>query len=105
MSVNEQERVQIVLYAEFTAKPGCAETVEPLVAELTTKVRQEPGNQVFTSYREKDNTDRFFVYEVYRDAEAFDAHLSAEYGATFNAELAGLILEEGSQLTHLVPID
>ena len=56
-------------------------------------------------YTLEANPRRWFVYEVYRDAAAFEAHISADYGATFNAALNPLIEEDGSQLTWLVSAD
>ena len=41
------------------------------------------------------------MVEAYRDEEAFAAHLAASYGATFNAALVPLIVEDGSVLTFL----
>ena len=35
-----------ILYAIFTAKPGNEKEVADLIADLQTKVRQEPGNLV-----------------------------------------------------------
>jgi quinol monooxygenase YgiN len=46
----------------------------------------------------------FVVIEAYRDEEAFEAHLGAEYGAVFNAALGPLIVEDGSVLTFMAPI-
>ncbi len=36
--------------------------------------RQEPGNARFDVLQAKDEAGRFFLYEVYRDAEAFATH-------------------------------
>jgi len=44
------------------------------------------------------------VFEVYEDDAAFQQHISADYGARFNSELAGLIEEDGSVLTWLRPV-
>jgi len=93
----------VTLYAEFTALPAAADEVERLVRALADDVRAEPGNLVFDVYRVDDEADRFFVFEVYRDADAFAAHLAAPYGAAFNARLGELIVEDGSQLTFLRP--
>lgn len=41
---------------------------------------------------------------MYRDGDAFRAHIGAGYGKRFNAELAGLIEEDGSVLTWLAPV-
>ncbi len=91
----------LALYSEFTALPGQDAEVSGLVSGLAADVRAEPGNVVFEPYVERDRPEHWFVYEVYRDDEAFQAHLTAPYGAVFNARLNELIAEDGSQLTFL----
>ena len=90
------------LFAAFTARPGNEQRVADLVAGLTAQVRAEPGNLAFEPYTLESNPRRWFVYEVYVDEVAFQAHISAPYGAVFNAALNPLIEEDGSQLTWLV---
>lgn len=89
------------LYAEFTANPGAEQRVAELVRDLAARVRAEPGNLVFAPHTERDEPRRWFVYEVYRDEDAFREHLAADYGADFNAALATLVEEGGSRLTFL----
>jgi quinol monooxygenase YgiN len=91
----------MILYAEFTAKPGSEAEVEKLISGLAEQVRREPGNTEFTVYRERDNPRKFFVFEQYLDEASFDAHISAEYGLVFNQQLSSLIEEGESQLTWL----
>jgi quinol monooxygenase YgiN len=91
----------VILYAEFTAKPGSESEVETLISGLAEDVRREPGNTEFTVYRERDNPRKFFVFEEYLDEASFDAHINAEYGAVFNRKLGSLIEEGESQLTWL----
>lgn len=91
----------VTLYAEFTVLPGHEEEVAGLMAGLTRDVRAEPGNVAFEPYVERDNPRRYFVYEVYRDEQAFADHIGAPYGAVFNERLNQLIEEDGSQLTFL----
>ena len=93
-----------VLYAEFTARPGTETKVAELVRELSALVRQEPGNLVFAASQKRGNPAEFFVYEEYEDAEALTAHASAEYGASFNAKLADLVVGGRSELTFLSPL-
>jgi len=90
------------LYAEFTALPGAETRVAQLVAGLTARVREEPGNLAFVPYTLESNPRRWFVYEVYADDEAFQQHIAADYGAAFNAELVPLIEEDASTLTWLL---
>jgi quinol monooxygenase YgiN len=97
--------VPMILYAEFTAKPGSESQVETLISGLAEKVRREPGNTEFTVYRERDNPRKFVVFEQYLDEASFDAHISAEYGLIFNQRLSSLIEEGESQLTWLTGFD
>ena len=94
----------VALYAEFTAQEGRAEDVQALLLDLTTKVRQEPGNISFQPHRRKESPNDFFVYETYRDQQAFDTHISADYGKVFNEKLTNLIVGSGSALTFLAPV-
>lgn len=93
-----------VLYAEFTAKPGNADRVAELLAGLARDVRAEEGNLVFDPHRLAEDDHRFFVYEVYRDDDAFQTHIGAPYGAVFNDKLNELIVEDHSVLTFLDPV-
>ena len=95
----------MILYAEFTAKPGSESEVGRLIAGLAEDVRREPGNTEFTVYRERENSRKFFVFEQYIDEASFEAHISAEYGLIFNRQLSTLIEEDESQLTWLTRFD
>lgn len=92
------------LLAEFTVIPGAEARVAEMVTELAGRVRQEPGNLTFAVYVKSDNSRAYCIYEMYRDDEAFQAHLAAPYGGPFNAELADLIEEDGSVLTFLTEV-
>ena len=97
--------VPVLLYAEFTAKPGSESQVQILISGLAEKVRQEPGNTEFTVYLERENPRKFFVFEEYLDETSFEAHIGADYGAAFNRQLSSLIEEGASQLTFLTRFD
>jgi quinol monooxygenase YgiN len=89
------------LLAEFTVKPGADARVAEMVTEFAGRVRQEPGNLTFAVYTKAEDPRAYWIYEVYRDEEAFQEHIAAPYGAPFNAELTDLIEEDGSVLTFL----
>ncbi|HEY5223386.1 MAG TPA: putative quinol monooxygenase [Microbacteriaceae bacterium] len=90
-----------ILYAEFTALPGREPRVAELITQLGTRVRAEPGNIVFAVHRKTARPAEFFVYEEYEDEAAFQAHITADYGARFNAELCPLVAGGGSLVTWL----
>ena len=93
----------VVLYAEFTARPGSVAEVQRLITGLAADVHREPGNPEFTVYQRAEDPCRVFVFERYADRAAFEAHLAAPYGAVFNAALGEHIVESGSQLSFLHP--
>ncbi|WP_426323571.1 putative quinol monooxygenase [Microbacterium sp. E-13] len=92
---------QIVLYAEFTARPGARAEVETLIRTYADAVQAEPGNIVFDVYTRAEAPDRFVVFEVYRDRPAFDSHIGAAEGAAFNRALGPLIVGGASELSFL----
>ncbi|MET8565686.1 putative quinol monooxygenase [Streptomyces flaveolus] len=93
------------LLAEFTAREGTEDEVARLLREYARKVREEEGNLVFDVYTKASSPRAFWIFEVYRDEEAFQTHLNAPYGGPFNTALAPLIEEDASVLTFLDPLD
>jgi len=92
---------RVILYASFTARAGSAGAVAALLADYARTVRTEPGNVLFEATHHADAPEAFFVYEEYVDEAAFQAHLAAPYGATFNTALKPLIVEPEAQLVFL----
>ncbi|MEU6085309.1 putative quinol monooxygenase [Streptomyces sp. NPDC047085] len=92
------------LLAEFTAREGAEGEVSRLIGDYAVKVREEEGNLVFDVYTKASDPRAFWIFEVYRDADAFQAHLNAPYGHPFNTALAPLIEEDASVLTFLDPL-
>ncbi|MFF9624603.1 putative quinol monooxygenase [Streptomyces griseosporeus] len=91
------------LLAEFTAREGAEDEVARLILDYARKVREEDGNLTFDVYTKASAPRAYWIFEVYRDEDAFQAHLKAPYGPPFNTALAPLIEEEASVLTFLEP--
>ncbi|MET7457639.1 antibiotic biosynthesis monooxygenase family protein [Streptomyces sp. NPDC005574] len=91
------------LLAEFTAKEGAEPEVSRLIRDYAGKVREEEGNLAFDVYTKSSSPRAYWIFEVYRDEDAFQAHLHAPYGGPFNAALTPLIEEDASVLTFLDP--
>ena len=94
----------VALYATFRALEGQERRVAELLAALTADVINEPGNVLFEPTTLSEDPRSYFVYEVYRDQEAFDAHIAAPYGAVFNDSLRDLVEGGGSTLTWLTAL-
>ncbi|MFD6161896.1 putative quinol monooxygenase [Nocardia sp. NPDC060256] len=67
------------MIAILDAKPGMAEAFRAKIAELVRAVRNEPGCLTFTAYEARNHPGRFYLYEIYTDAAAFDDHLQTQH--------------------------
>lgn len=92
------------LLAEFTAREGAEDEVTRLIVDYAKEVREEEGNLAFDVYTKASHPRAFWIFEVYRDEDAFQAHLKAPYGGPFNTALTPLIEEDASVLTFLDPV-
>ncbi|MFF4502747.1 putative quinol monooxygenase [Streptomyces sp. NPDC001401] len=92
------------LFAEFTAREGAQDEVARLLRDYADQVREEEGNLAFDVYTKASNARAFWIFEVYRDEDAFRMHLKQPYGGPFNTALAPLIEEDASVLTFLDPL-
>ena len=72
----------------WEAKPGEVDAVVDVLARMTAAVRtNEPGTLQFLPHRSPDNDHVFFLYELFADQAAFEAHLKTPHFQT-------LILDE-----------
>ena len=75
-----------VVAVEFTLHPGVGEAFMPLMLENAEKSRTlEPGCDRFDVCVPAGATDRVFLYEIYHDEAAFQAHLKTEHFVKFDA--------------------
>ncbi len=95
----------VALTAEIRSLPGHESRVANLLSGYTTQVRAEEGNRFFAASSSQTDPTLFLVYEEYRDAAAFQAHLHASENAVFNAALSEHVSDGGSVLTMLNLID
>ena len=64
----------------------------PLMREnASASARDEPGCRQFDVCYDPDHPGHVFLYEVYDDRTAFDAHLSTQHFKSFDAATAGMI--------------
>ena len=64
----------------------------PLMREnASASARDEPGCRQFDVCYDPDHPGHVFLYEVYDDRTAFDAHLSTPHFKSFDAATAGMI--------------
>lgn len=63
-----------VCSATWTAQPGKEDVVRSALAELAPASREEPGCRVYLVHQDPEQPAVFKLFEVYDDADAFEAH-------------------------------
>jgi quinol monooxygenase YgiN len=78
-----------VVTVEFTIKAGHAAEFLPAMIENARASREhEPGCRQFDVCVAPDNENAVFLYELYDDRAAFDAHLASAHFRVFDARVA-----------------
>ena len=94
------------MIAVLDAKPGLVDAFRTAIVELVRQVREEPGCLTFTAYEARDTPGRFYLYEVYTDAAAFDTHLKTDHVRAFISAIPALSTGGPGSLVQLneIPI-
>ena len=69
----------IVLRVDMLVKPGTEEQCLEIIRKLQEHTSQEPGAVHYAGHQSKENARHFFMYEVYKDEAALQAHRAAPY--------------------------
>lgn len=76
-------------------KPGSLETfMEAMRINAAASVRDEPGCLVFDVLRDRSDPDRVWLYEVYTDEAAFEAHMQTPHFLASRPLVEPLILRQ-----------
>ena len=76
----------------FRINPDDWDAFLPLMAaNAMTSLRNEDGCQRFDVCTDPARPHEVFLYELYTDRAAFDAHLSSAHFKTFDAQVAPMI--------------
>jgi quinol monooxygenase YgiN len=89
MQVDRDDHRPRPMIAVLDAQPGLAGQLIEKIAELARQVRREPGC-TFTAYQARDRPGRFYRYEGYASAAAFDEHLQTQHVLDFIAAVPAL---------------
>ena len=78
---------------DFTLKPGALAAFRKLIDKnAQDSCAREPGCQRFDVLVPIETGDKVFLYEIYADRAAFDAHLKTAHFDMFNRESEALVL-------------
>lgn len=79
----------------FEIVPGrMAEFLPRMIANARQSLADEPGCRQFDVCADPRRPDIVFLYEVYDDRPAFDAHLGAAHFRAFDAATAALVAKK-----------
>ena len=81
-----------VVTVHFEIEPDRLDAFMPLMrANAEASVRDEPGCRRFDVCVDPDDPTHVFLYEVYDDRAAFDAHLASVHFKEFDAAVAPML--------------
>lgn len=85
-----------VVTVTFQIRPDQMEAFLPLMVDNARVSRQsEAGCQLFDICRDKNEV---FLYEIYDDRAAFDAHLGSKHFKAFDAAIQGMVVDKHIRL-------
>jgi quinol monooxygenase YgiN len=103
LAVAEERQGQYVQMAEIEIDSAQLESYKAAVREqIETAIRVEPGVLVLYAVSEKDNPARIRVFEVYRDVDAYKAHLEATHFKKYKATTEKMV--KSLRLVQTTPI-
>lgn len=90
-----------VVTVDFTIDPAQWDVFMPLMLVNARRSREEePGCRQFDVCTDDTRPGRVFLYELYDDAAAFDAHLAAAHFVSFAAATASMIEHRAISTWH-----
>jgi (4S)-4-hydroxy-5-phosphonooxypentane-2,3-dione isomerase len=93
-----------VVAVEFDIDPAQLAAFMPLMSESAkASLRDEKGCRHFDVCRPRDVPNRVFLYEIYDDEAAFQAHLQTDHFKAFAAATKDMITARKIVACDLVP--
>src|SRR5262245_46591145 len=91
-ALSQEKSEQHIQIAEIVVDPAQLENYKAAVAEqIEAAIRLEPGVIVLYSVVSKDDPSRIFVFEIYRDREAYLGHRKAPYFLKYKATVESMV--------------
>ncbi len=85
----------LALVVKFTIKPGFLDAFERAILDNARASREtEAGCRQFDVCRDPKDAQVFFLYELYDDATAIEAHLQSSHYVQMNGETSDWVAEK-----------
>ena len=90
-----------VLVVDFHIHPGFEDAFEAAICEnAKSSLEQEPGCHVFDVCRDPGDPSLFYLYELYTDEAAVQAHLAAPHFKSMSAQTANWVASKQVRRMH-----
>ena len=102
-AVAQEADGQYVQVAEIEVDPAQLDAYRAAVQEqIDAAIRKEPGVLVLYAVSEKDDPTRVKVFEIYRDRNAYEAHLGSDHFKKYKATVEKMV--KSLKLVQATPI-
>jgi quinol monooxygenase YgiN len=102
-AIAQQADGQYVQVTEIEIDPMQLDAYRAAVQEqIDAAIRKEPGVLVLYAVSEKDNPTRVRVFEIYRDRNAYEAHLGSDHFKKYKAATEKMV--KSLKLVQTIPI-
>lgn len=92
-----------VVLVDFEIVAGCEERFnEAMIEQAHTSFTKEPDCHYFDVCQDPINPQKFFLYELYTDAESFDIHLKSEHFLSFDKQVSNWVSHKSVRLLKRV---
>ena len=100
-TMSEEKSPQHIQIAEIVVDPAQLDAYKAAVTEqIEAAIRLEPGVLALYSVSKKDNPTQITVFEIYRNREAYLAHLKAPHFLKYKATVEKMV-----KSLKLIPVD
>jgi quinol monooxygenase YgiN len=93
----------LLVAVTFEIAPDRAEAFRDRVARQAADSLEEAGCRRFDVWCDTGDCSRVFLFEIYDDRAAFDAHLASAHFRAFDAEVKAWVREREIELWTLAP--
>jgi quinol monooxygenase YgiN len=103
VAMSEERPLQHIQIAEIEFDPAQLDSYKAAATEqIEAAIRLEPGVLVLYSVSNKDNPAHVTVFEIYRDREAYLAHLQASHFVKYEATVEKMV--KSPKLIPVAPV-
>ena len=79
-----------VVTAQWNAVPGEEHRIAEVIKIMTPLSREEPKNRYYQASVDPEDATRFFLFEIYEDAQGYEDHKASTY---FQEHVFGYAIE------------